>query len=95
MYFIGKPIAIDDIQAIVAQMTVDAEDMLWEELMFKEGEDVHFTVLLSKVEDDLTYSNSLKLNTRLKAQYLYTNLTQLLPIYSRQSPKRDPKRVTV
>jgi hypothetical protein len=36
---------MDDVRALVTQMTLDAEDMLWEELMFKEGDAVRFTVL--------------------------------------------------
>jgi hypothetical protein len=42
MYFIGKPIAMDDIRSIVADMTADAEDLLWDSLMFKEGDDFRF-----------------------------------------------------
>ncbi len=49
-------------------MTADIEDLLQGSLMFKEGEDVRFTILLAKIKDDLTqtqwgksfiYSNSL------------------------------------
>jgi len=50
----GKPIAMDDIRSIVAEMTTDAEDLLWDSLMFKEGDDVRFKILLASIEDDLT-----------------------------------------
>jgi hypothetical protein len=54
MYYMGKPIPMDDIRSMVAEMTADAEDLLWGSLMFKEGEDVRFTVPLAGIEDDLT-----------------------------------------
>ncbi len=54
MYFMGKPIAMDDIRSMVAEMTTDAEDLLWDSLMFKEGDDVRFKILLASIEDDLT-----------------------------------------
>ncbi|KFZ11070.1 hypothetical protein V501_04922 [Pseudogymnoascus sp. VKM F-4519 (FW-2642)] len=37
-------------------MTVDAEDLLWNVLMFKEGEDVRFKIPLADIEDDLTHT---------------------------------------
>ncbi|KAL2212895.1 hypothetical protein CC79DRAFT_1338707 [Sarocladium strictum] len=40
IYFIGKPIAMDAIRSMVAEMITDAEDILWGELMFKESYDV-------------------------------------------------------
>jgi hypothetical protein len=54
MYFMGKPILMDDIRSMVVEMTADAEDLLWNTLMFKEGEDVRFTIPLGSIEDDLT-----------------------------------------
>jgi superfamily II DNA helicase RecQ len=54
MYFMGKPIAMDDIRSMVAEMTTDAEDLLWDSLMFKEGDDVRFKIPLASIEDDLT-----------------------------------------
>ena len=54
MYFMGKPIAMDDIRSIVTEMTTDAEDLLWDSLMFKEGDDVWFKIPLASIEDDLT-----------------------------------------
>ena len=45
---------MDDIRSIVAEMTTDAEDLLWDSLMFKEGDDVRFKILLASIEDDLT-----------------------------------------
>jgi len=54
MYFMGKPIPMDDIRNMVAEMTADAEDLLWGSLIFKEGEDVRFTIPLASIEDDLT-----------------------------------------
>jgi hypothetical protein len=48
MYFMGKPIPMDDIRSMVAEMTADAEDLLWDSLMFKEGEDVRFTIPLAE-----------------------------------------------
>lgn len=55
MYFMGKPIPTADIRSIVAEMTVDAENLLWNFLMFKEGEDIWFTIPLAGIKDDLTY----------------------------------------
>lgn len=57
MYFMGKPIAMDAIRSMVAEMITDAEDILWGELMFKEGHDVRFTIPLDTIEDDLTYTH--------------------------------------
>ena len=54
MYFMGKPIPIDDIRSIVVDMIADIEDLLWDSLIFKEGEDIRFTILLASIEDDLT-----------------------------------------
>jgi hypothetical protein len=54
MYFMGKPIPMEDIRSMVAEMTTDTEDLLWDSLMFKEGEDVRFTIPLAGIEDDLT-----------------------------------------
>lgn len=54
MYFMGKPIAMDDIRSLVAEMTVDAEDLLWDCLMFKEGDDMRFTLSLVRIGADLT-----------------------------------------
>ena len=54
MYFMGKPIPMDDIRSMVAEMTAEVEDLLWDSLMFKEGEDVRFTIPLADIEDDLT-----------------------------------------
>ena len=54
MYFMGKPIPMDDIRNMVAEMTADVEDLLWGSLIFKEGEDIRFTILLASIEDDLT-----------------------------------------
>ncbi|GKU08894.1 unnamed protein product, partial [Fusarium langsethiae] len=39
---------------MVARMTVDAEDLLWGQLMFKEGDDKRFVIPLAGIEDDLT-----------------------------------------
>jgi hypothetical protein len=50
----GKLIPMDDIRSIVIDMTVDVEDLLWDSLMFKEGEDIRFTILLASIKDDLT-----------------------------------------
>jgi len=54
MYFIGRPIPIDDIRSMVADMMFDVEDLLWDFLMFKEGEDIRFAIPLAGIEDDLT-----------------------------------------
>ena len=54
IYFMRKPIALDDIRSMVAEMTADAEDLLWNSLMFKEGEDIRFTIPLAIIEDDFT-----------------------------------------
>lgn len=56
MYFMGKPILMDDIRKMVADMTTDAEDLLWNVLMFKEGDDVRFKIPLAVIEDDLTHT---------------------------------------
>ncbi len=49
----GKPIAIDDIRSMVAEITTDVEDLLWDSLMFKEGDNVWFKILLASIEDNL------------------------------------------
>jgi hypothetical protein len=54
MYFIGKLILMDNIRSIVAEMAANIEDLLWDSLIFKEGEDIRFTILLAGIEDDLT-----------------------------------------
>ncbi|KFZ20169.1 hypothetical protein V501_00279 [Pseudogymnoascus sp. VKM F-4519 (FW-2642)] len=56
MYFMGKPISMDDIRSMVANMTDDAEDLLWDVLMFKEGDDVRFKIPLADIEDDLKHT---------------------------------------
>ncbi|KFZ14409.1 hypothetical protein V501_03257, partial [Pseudogymnoascus sp. VKM F-4519 (FW-2642)] len=56
MYFMGKPIPMDDIRSMVADMTVDAEDLLLNVLMFKEGDDVRFKIPLADIEEDLTHT---------------------------------------
>ena len=54
MYFMGCPIRMADLCSMVADMTIDTEDLLWDSLMFKEGDDVRFTIPLECIEDDLT-----------------------------------------
>ena len=54
IYFMGKPIPMDDIRSMVADMTANVEDMLWGSLMFKKGEDVRFTILLAGIKDNLS-----------------------------------------
>jgi superfamily II DNA helicase RecQ len=54
MYFMGKPILMEDLRTMVASMTADAEDLLWGQLMFKEGDDERFVIPLAGIEDDLT-----------------------------------------
>lgn len=54
MFFNGKPIHMNHIRTMVAEMTSDAEDLLWKTLLFKEGDDVRFVVPLAGIEDDLT-----------------------------------------
>ena len=48
--------SMDDIRSMVADMTVGAEDLLWNVLMFKEGEDARFKIPLVDIEDDLTHT---------------------------------------
>lgn len=52
----GKPILIDEIRLMVANITTDAEDLLWRRLMFKEGKDVRFTIPLAELKNNLTQS---------------------------------------
>ena len=66
IYFMGKSIPMDDIRNMVAEMTADAEDLLWGSLMFKEGEDVRFTIPLASIEDDLT-------QTQRGKSFIYSN----------------------
>ncbi|KAH7159391.1 hypothetical protein DER46DRAFT_577513 [Fusarium sp. MPI-SDFR-AT-0072] len=54
MYFMGKPILMEDLRTMVAKMTADAEDLLWGQLMFKEGNDERFVIPLAGIKDDLT-----------------------------------------
>jgi hypothetical protein len=35
MYYMGKPVSMEGIRGMVAEMTADAEDVLWNSLMFK------------------------------------------------------------
>ena len=35
MYYMGKPVSMDSIRGMVAEMTADAESLLWNSLMFK------------------------------------------------------------
>ncbi|KAH7110378.1 recQ family helicase [Dactylonectria estremocensis] len=56
IYFIGKPILIEDICSIIAEMITNAEDLLWGSLMFKEGADARFAIPLATIEDNLTYT---------------------------------------
>ncbi|KAK2684336.1 hypothetical protein QWA68_016833, partial [Fusarium oxysporum] len=54
MYFMGKAILMENLRTMVARMTADAEDLLWGQLMFKEGNDERFVIPLAGIEDDLT-----------------------------------------
>ncbi|KAH7108989.1 hypothetical protein B0J13DRAFT_600669 [Dactylonectria estremocensis] len=56
MYFMGKPILMEDICSMIAEMMTDAEDLLWGSLMFKEGADARFAIPLATIEDDLTHT---------------------------------------
>ena len=44
---------MDNIRNIVAEMTANTKDLLWGSLIFKEGEDIRFTIPLASIEDDL------------------------------------------
>ncbi|KAJ4175931.1 hypothetical protein NW767_015620 [Fusarium falciforme] len=66
MYFMGKPILMEKIRHMVARMTKDAEDLLWGQLMFKEGDDERFIIPLAGIEDDLT-------QTRRGRSFIHTN----------------------
>jgi len=50
----GKLIPMDNIRSIVAEMAANAEDLLWDSLIFKEGKDIRFIIPLAGIEDDLT-----------------------------------------
>jgi hypothetical protein len=50
----GKPIPIDNIRSMVAEITANAEALLWGSLIFKEGKDIRFTIPLASIKDDLT-----------------------------------------
>jgi hypothetical protein len=39
---------------MVAGMTADAEDLLWDSLKLKEGKDVRFAIPLARIKYDLT-----------------------------------------
>lgn len=49
-----KHILMVDLRTMVASITADAEDLLWGQLMFKEGDDKRFVIPLTGIEDDLT-----------------------------------------
>ncbi|EXK77562.1 hypothetical protein FOQG_17729 [Fusarium oxysporum f. sp. raphani 54005] len=66
IYFMGKPILMDDLRTMVARMMVDAEDLLWGQLMFKEGDNERFVIPLAGIEDDLT-------QTRRGQSFIYRN----------------------
>jgi hypothetical protein len=53
IYFMGKPITMNDIRSMVAEMTTNTEDLLWDFLMFKKGNDVRFKIPLASIKDDL------------------------------------------
>lgn len=54
IYFMEKPMSMDNIRGMVADMAADVEDLLWDSLIFKEGKDVRFTISLAKIKDNLT-----------------------------------------
>ncbi|KAF5567440.1 af291909_2recq family helicase [Fusarium napiforme] len=57
MHYLGQPLAMEDIRNMVASMTADAEELLWEQLMFKEGGlDARFPIPLDELQDDMTLS---------------------------------------
>ena len=56
MYFMGRPIVMDNIRGMMNEMIADAEDLLWGRLMFKEGKDARFSIPLGRIEDDLTHT---------------------------------------
>ncbi|KAM0362018.1 hypothetical protein ACHAO7_011321 [Fusarium culmorum] len=66
MYFMGRPILMEDLRTMVPRMTADAEDLLWDQLMFKEGEDERFVIPLASIEDDLT-------QTRRGRSFIHSN----------------------
>jgi superfamily II DNA helicase RecQ len=56
MYFMGKPVLMQSIRDMINEMVKDAEDLLWDKLMFKEGDDVRFHVPLGAIDDDLSHT---------------------------------------
>ncbi len=52
--YIGKPISMEDIYSMVAKMTANAEDLLWDSLMFRESEDIWFGISLASIKEVLT-----------------------------------------
>ncbi|KFZ22996.1 hypothetical protein V502_02525, partial [Pseudogymnoascus sp. VKM F-4520 (FW-2644)] len=54
------------LMSIVADMTADAEDLLWNVLMFKEGDNVRFKIPLADIEDDL-------MHTQQGKSFIYSN----------------------
>ncbi len=66
MYFIRKLILIDNIQSIVVDITSNIEDLLQDSLIFKEGKDIRFTILLASIKDDLT-------QTQRGKSFIYSN----------------------
>ncbi|KAJ4220867.1 hypothetical protein NW757_014484 [Fusarium falciforme] len=57
---------MEDIRHIVARITDDAEDLLWGQLIFKEGDDKRFVLPLAGIEDDLT-------QTRQGRSFIHSN----------------------
>ncbi|RYP21174.1 hypothetical protein DL767_009320 [Monosporascus sp. MG133] len=53
VYFMGKPFPMDAIRGMVKETIKDAEGVLWDKLMFKEGDEVRFTIPLANIEGDL------------------------------------------
>ncbi|KAH7143380.1 hypothetical protein DER46DRAFT_619045 [Fusarium sp. MPI-SDFR-AT-0072] len=50
----SKLILIEDLRTMVAKITANTEDLLWGQLMFKEGNNERFVIPLAGIKDNLT-----------------------------------------
>ncbi|KAM0188770.1 hypothetical protein ACHAPI_010379 [Fusarium lateritium] len=57
---------MDKLRTIVARITINTEDLLWGQLIFKEGNDKRFMIPLAGIEDNLT-------QTRQGQSFIYHN----------------------
>ena len=53
----GRPIVIERFKAMVSSVLKQAEDMLWEQLMYVSDHAERFTIPLESIQDDVTFTS--------------------------------------